>query len=57
MRHAIRVLVIGEVVMTLEEVKDSVGGDRNGEVVVVGECDTVDEGVRSKRCFCKQNPT
>ena len=37
MRHAIRVLVIGEVVMTLEEVKDSVGGDRNGEVVVVGE--------------------
>lgn len=43
--------------MTLEEVKDNVGGDRNGEVVVVGECDTVDEGVRSKRCFCKQNPT
>lgn len=40
MRHAARTLVVGEVVITPEEVVDSVERDKNNEVVVVGEGDS-----------------
>jgi len=40
MRHAARTLVVGEVVITPEEVVDSVERDRNNKVVVVGEGDS-----------------
>lgn len=44
MRYGARALVIGEVTATLEEAIDDIIGGKDGEVVVVGEGDRVDEG-------------
>lgn len=44
MRQAVRAPVIGEVAATLEEAVDVVRGSGEGEVVVVGKGDGVDEG-------------
>lgn len=44
MRYGARALVIGEVTTTLEEAIDDIIGGKDGEVVVVGEGDRVDEG-------------
>ena len=44
MRQAVRAPVIGEVAATLEEAVDDVRGSGEGEVVVVGKGDRVDEG-------------
>lgn len=44
MRHVARALVIGEIATTLEDAIDSVRGDKDGEVIVVGKGDEVDKG-------------
>lgn len=48
MRHAARALVVGEIAATLEEAVDNIRRGGDGEVVVVGEGDWVDEASKEQ---------